>query len=80
MKRIFTLSILFMLTISLSVFGQPSLDGATSSVGTRNVSYVNVSHTTGTGLNRLMLVGISANSYNGRRTISSVTFTPSGGR
>ena len=26
-----------------------------------------------------MLVGVSANSYNNARTISSVTFTPSGG-
>jgi hypothetical protein len=43
------------------------------------VSTISFGHTTGTGTDRLLLVGISANSYNGARTINSVTFTPSGG-
>ena len=37
------------------------------------------SHTTGTGTDRLMLVGVSWNCGTTDRTISSVTFTPSGG-
>ena len=36
-------------------------------------------HTTGTGTDRLMLVGVSWNCGTTDRTISSVTFTPSGG-
>ena len=56
-----------------------TLDGAVSSGTADGVSTITISHTTGTGVNRLMLVGVSSNSYNGARTISSVTFTPSGG-
>jgi uncharacterized repeat protein (TIGR02543 family) len=56
-----------------------TLDGAVSSGTADGVSSINVAHTTGTGADRLMLVGVSANSYNAARTISSVTFTPSGG-
>jgi uncharacterized repeat protein (TIGR02543 family) len=56
-----------------------SLDGAVSSGTADGVSSINVAHTTGTGTDRLMLVGVSANSYGTARTISSVTFTPSGG-
>jgi uncharacterized repeat protein (TIGR02543 family) len=55
------------------------LDGAVSSGTADGVSSINIAHTTGTGANRLMLVGVSANSYNSAQTISSVTFTPSGG-
>ena len=57
----------------------PTLDGTVSSNTADGVSTISVAHTTGTGTNRLMLVGVSANSYNSARTISSVTFTPSGG-
>ena len=40
-----------------------------------DVQIVNVSHTTGTGTNRLMLVGVSWNSDTAARTISSITFS-----
>ena len=43
------------------------------------MSSISVPHTTGTGDNRLMLVGVSWNCGTTDRTISSVTFTPSGG-
>jgi hypothetical protein len=55
------------------------LDGSISSGTADGVSSINVAHATGTGTNRLMLVGISANDYSTGVTISSVTFTPSGG-
>ena len=57
------------------------LDGDVSSGTADGVNSINVTHTTGTwtGPDRLVLVGVSANSYNGAQTISSVTFTPSGG-
>ena len=54
------------------------LDGAISSGTADGTATLSIPHTTGSGENRLMLVGISANSYNGARTISSVTFTPTG--
>ena len=66
-------------TFSAYVPSPPNLDGAVSSGTADGVSSIGVAHTTGTGTNRLMLVGVSANSYNGARTISSVTFTPAGG-
>ena len=57
-----------------------TLDGAVhTGVGAANTSTVAISHTTGTGVNRLMLVGVSWNCGTTNRTISSVTFTPSGG-
>ena len=56
-----------------------TVDGAASSLAAASGSSISIPHTTGTGTERLTLVGISANSYNGARTISSVTFTPSGG-
>ena len=55
------------------------LDGAVSSATADGVSTVSVTHTTGTGEDRLLLVGITSNSYNGAQSITSVTFTPSGG-
>ena len=62
-----------------SVSIPPALDG-TFFVGTADgVSTISFSHTTGTGADRLMLVGIAANNYSTSRTISSVTFTPSAG-
>ena len=54
------------------------LDGAISSGTADGATTLEFSHTTGSGENRLMLVGVSSNSYNGARTISSVTFTPTG--
>ncbi len=54
------------------------LDGDVSSGTADGVSSIDVDHTSGTCDNRLMLVGISANSYNAAQTITSVTFTPTG--
>jgi len=61
--------------------GSVELDGAISTGAFANTSggSITVNHTTGTGENRLMLVGVSWNSGSKARTISSVTFTPSGG-
>ncbi len=57
-----------------------SPDGTpTSGTGAANATSVSFSHTTGTGNNRLMLVGVSWNCGTTDRSISSVTFTPSGG-
>jgi len=56
-----------------------TLDGAVSSGTADDVSSISITHTTGTGTNRLMLVGVSWNCGTTDRTISSVTFTPSGG-
>ncbi len=57
----------------------PVLDGAVSSGTAASGSSITVNHTTGTGADRLMLAGISWNCGSTGRTISSVTFTPSGG-
>ena len=59
---------------------QVTVDGTpTSGKGANAASSVTFSHTTGTGINRLMLVGVSWNCGTTNRTVSSVTFTPSGG-
>ena len=56
------------------------VDGtASSGTGVATASSVSFAHTTGTGSDRLMLVGVSWNCGSTNRTISSVTFTPSGG-
>ncbi len=59
--------------------GIVTLDGTASSGTADDVSSIDVDHTTGTGNNRLMLVGVSWNCGSTARTISSVTFTPDGG-
>ena len=60
--------------------GEVTLDGAVSTgAGDPNESSVSFSHTTGSGTDRLMLVGVSWNCGTTNRTISSITFTPSGG-
>ena len=79
MKKFFLLSFILILAISVSISAQVTLDGTVSSNSDNNVSSVGISHTTGTGTNRLMLVGISWNCGTTNRTISSVTFTPNGG-
>jgi len=57
-----------------------ALDDGPVSVATANsVQIVDLDHTTGTGDDRLLLVGVSWNSGSAARTISSVTFTPDGG-
>jgi hypothetical protein len=55
------------------------VDGAVS-MGTAdaNASSLEIEHTTGSGSNRLMLVGVSWSCGTTDRTISSVTFTPDG--
>ena len=58
----------------LGVDGTP-----TSGTGAANATSVSFAHTTGTGTDRLLLVGVSWNCGTTDRTISSVTFTPSGG-
>ena len=79
-KTIFILlGILIILSTITIVVGAITLDGAVSSNTADDTSSISVSHTTGIGTDRLMLVGVSANSYNNARTISSVTFTPDGG-
>ncbi len=59
--------------------GSVTLDGDVHSNAADDVSSINISHTTGTGANRLMLVGVSWNCGGTARSISSVTFTPGGG-
>jgi hypothetical protein len=54
-------------------------DGNATSASGVTVSSLSWSHTTGTGTNRLLLVSVSWNCGSTDRTISSVTFTPSGG-
>jgi len=71
-------------TISASFVDAPSsgevtLDGAVSSGTAASGSSLSFAHTTGTGNNRLLLVGVSWNCGSTNRTISSVTFTPDGG-
>ncbi len=53
----------------------PTLDGAVSSSTADDVDNIQFSHTTGTGGDRLMLVGVSWNCGTTDRTISSVTFS-----
>jgi len=55
------------------------VDGYVYSDTNDDVASTTVDITTGTGANRLMLVGISWNCGTADRTISSVTFTPTGG-
>ena len=64
--------------IAVPLTAEVVLDGAISSGTVDGATTLEFSHTTGSGENRLMLVGVSSNSYNGARTISSVTFTPTG--
>lgn len=56
-----------------------TLDGTVSVVTADDVQTVDVAHTTGNGADRLLVVGVSWNSNQDARTISSVTFTPDGG-
>ncbi|MBK6283473.1 MAG: hypothetical protein IPF54_13215 [Draconibacterium sp.] len=55
------------------------LDGAVSFNSGDDINSLTINHTTGTGTDRLMLVGVSWNCGTADRTISSVTFTPTGG-
>jgi hypothetical protein len=66
-------------TVRVHAAGTVTLDGAVSSASLASGTSISFNHTTGTGADRLMLVGVSWNSGTTARTISSVTFTPSGG-
>ena len=67
-------------SFEVAVSGALTLDGSVSSnTVDANNSSISITHTTGTGTNRLMLVGVSWNCGTTIRTISSVTFTPNGG-
>jgi uncharacterized repeat protein (TIGR02543 family) len=59
--------------------GTVVLDGAVSRGTADDVSSLSFSHTIGTNTNRLLVVGVAWNSNADARSISSVTFTPSGG-
>jgi uncharacterized repeat protein (TIGR02543 family) len=56
-----------------------TVDGTPTTKTASSGTSVSWTHTTGTGANRLMLVGVSYNSNTAAVTVSSVTFTPSGG-
>ena len=57
-----------------------TLDGTpTRGTGDTTAGSVSFAHTTGTGSDRLLLVGVAWNCSTTDRTITSVTFTPSGG-
>jgi uncharacterized repeat protein (TIGR02543 family) len=58
----------------LNLAGTVTVDGAASSSTADDVSSINISHTTGTGADRLMLVGVSWNCGTTDRSISSVVF------
>jgi hypothetical protein len=61
-------------------FAAVTLDGTpTRGTGDTTASSVSFSHTTGTGTDRLLLAGVAWNCSTTDRTITSVTFTPSGG-
>ncbi len=66
-------------TANFVEFTGVAVDGAVSSNTADDVSSISFAHTTGTGADRLMLVGVSWNCGTTDRTISSVTFTPDGG-
>ncbi len=57
----------------------PGLDGAASSNSVASAGSISFAHTTGSGSDRLVLVGVSWNCGSTNRTIESVTFTPDGG-
>ena len=59
----------------VQALGSVTVDGAVSSGTDHDVSTISVSHTTGTGTNRLMLVAVSANNYTTAFNIDSVSFT-----
>ncbi|NLE57117.1 MAG: hypothetical protein GX616_02060, partial [Planctomycetes bacterium] len=65
--------------ISGCAAGAAVVEGNPTVVTANTVQTVSISHTTGSGVDRLMLVGVSWNSSNASRPISSVTFTPDNG-
>ncbi len=86
--RVFSFFVI--MSVLLSAVGMPLIhtraattvyvDGAASSgTSAPTNSSISFSHTTGTGTNRLLLVGVSWNCGTTDRSISTITFTPSGG-
>ncbi|MCG6915786.1 hypothetical protein LJE86_17925, partial [bacterium BMS3Abin03] len=75
MKKLFLLLLIFMLSTGVSIYGQVTLDGSVSSNTADDVDNISFSHTTGTGTNRLMLVGVSFNDFSGTNSVSSITFS-----
>jgi phosphodiesterase/alkaline phosphatase D-like protein len=59
--------------------GTVIVDGSVSESTADDVAGISFSHTTGTGQNRLLVVGVSWNSGSDVRSISSLTFTPTAG-
>ena len=60
--------------------GQVVADGTpTSATGAANATSVSFAHTTGSGSDRLLLVGLSWNCGSTDRTVASATFTPTSG-
>lgn len=55
--------------------GEVEVDGAVSTNSVETGSSISISHTTGTGTDRLMLLGVSWNAGSSAKTISSVQFT-----
>ncbi len=80
-KHLISFGLVFLIaSISANSFAQVTVDGyASVGIGAANANSINFTHTTGVGSNRLMLVGVSWNSGATTRSISSITFTPSGG-
>jgi uncharacterized repeat protein (TIGR01451 family) len=81
------LCLLAAVSLVLGMVGPLQVVGAASSVTVDgdvdyntadDVSTIDITHTTGTGTDRLMLVGVSWNCFTTDQSISSVTFTPSG--
>ena len=74
---------LVMLTLPVGLTqaaGPVTLEGTpTTAIGAANASSVSFTQVTGTANNRLLVVGVSWNSNSTERTLSSITFTPSGG-
>ena len=60
----------FLALPAFAMAAPPTLDGTVSTNTADGVSSINVPHTTGTGADRLMLVGVSANSYGTARAPS----------
>ncbi len=83
--RIFSFLVIF--SMLLGALGMPNsaaraastVDGPVTTQSASSGTSISWTHTTGTGANRLMLVGVSWNSNTAAVTVSSVTFTPSGG-
>ncbi len=64
---------------SVSLESDPTIYSVTSTSGSSPNYYVTFNHTTGSGTDRLLLLGVAWNSATNNSYITSVTFTPDGG-